>query len=379
MRQPKPGQNDLASLYPHLAAQWHPDKNGSLTPDQVTPGSHRMVWWVCDKGHTWQAIVKSRVSGSGCPVCANRQLLTGVNDLETIHPELVRQWDPEKNAPLTPRDVTSVSYRKVWWRCGKGHSWQAAIRDRVNGGTGCPVCGGRIVAPGETDLAARFPEIAAQWHPTKNGRWTPEQVSPSSNRRIWWICDRGHEYQAPVYIRTSGSGCPYCAGKKVLSGFNDLATLAPEVAEQWHPTLNGSLTPDQITAGSHRKAWWICGEGHVWKAALYSRTGPKHQGCPYCAGIRVWPGFNDLTAREPEIARQWHPTLNGSLTPEQVMPGSHRMIWWQCREGHVWKAAIYSRTGTMRRGCPVCARKAKDRYAHVMEQQFEVKKHHSRE
>lgn len=258
-----PGQNDLASLYPHLAAQWHPAKNGSLTPSQVTPGSHRKVWWVCDKGHTWQAIVKSRVSGCGCPVCANRQLLTGVNDLETIHPELARQWDLEKNAPLTPRDVTSVSYRKVWWRCGKGHSWQAAIRDRVNGGTGCPVCGGRIVAPGETDLAARFPEIAAQWHPTKNGRWTPEQVSPSSNRRIWWICDRGHEYQAPVYIRTSGSGCPYCAGKKVLPGFNDLAALAPEVADQWHPTLNGSLTPEQITAGSHRKAWWICGEGYV--------------------------------------------------------------------------------------------------------------------
>ena len=81
-----------------------------------------------------------------------------------------------------------------------------------------------------------------------------------------------------------GSGCPYCAGRKVLPGFNDLATLAPDVARQWHPSLNGALTPQMVTAGSHRKAWWECQVGHVWQAVIYSRTGPKKCGCPICAG-----------------------------------------------------------------------------------------------
>ena len=81
-----------------------------------------------------------------------------------------------------------------------------------------------------------------------------------------------------------GSGCPYCGGRRVLAGFNDLATQAPEVAAQWHPTLNGNLTPSMVTAGSHRKAWWLCPLGHVWKAAVYSRTGKQKCGCPVCAG-----------------------------------------------------------------------------------------------
>ena len=82
----------------------------------------------------------------------------------------------------------------------------------------------------------------------------------------------------------SGSGCPYCAGRKVLPGFNDLATLEPKIAAQWHPTLNGGLTPDGVTVGCHRKVWWQCQEGHVWKAAIYSRAGPQKCGCPICAG-----------------------------------------------------------------------------------------------
>ena len=89
--------------------------------------------------------------------------------------------------------------------------------------------------------------------------------------------------QSPVSILW-GTGCPYCAGKRVIPGENDLASLYPEVAAQWHPTLNGTLTPDQVTAGSHRTAWWECPSGHIWKAIVYSRAGPQKCGCPVCAG-----------------------------------------------------------------------------------------------
>ena len=111
--------------------------------------------------------------------------------------------------------------------------------------------------------------IAAQWDRARNGTLTPEQVTPYSNRRVWWRCAQGHEWRAPVGGRTkAGSDCPYCTNRKVLAGFNDLATLEPDIAAQWHPTLNGAMTPDMVTLGSHQRVWWQCAEGHVWNAKM---------------------------------------------------------------------------------------------------------------
>jgi len=281
-----PGENDLASQHPDLASQWHPTKNRNRTPADVTVGSHYKAWWICEKGHEWQAVVKSRViGGTGCPVCTNRVLIPGENDLATTHPELARQWHPDRNGGLTPRDIVAGARRKVWWRCDRDHEWQATVLSRAYGGAGCPVCAGKAVIPGENDLASQFPAIASQWHPTKNGSLSPEGVTPYSNRKVWWRCSLGHEYTAAVSARTmNGSDCPYCAGHKVLAGFNDLATLEPKVAAQWHPTLNGTLTAEMVTVGSHRKVWWLCPEGHIWKAVIYSRAGPQKCGCPVCAG-----------------------------------------------------------------------------------------------
>lgn len=285
-RQVAPGENDLATRLPAIAAQWHREKNGSLTPDQVMPGSHQKVWWQCEQGHEWQAIVKSRAEGCGCPVCANRKILPGVNDLVTACPGLAEEWHPTKNGALRPQTLAPGTRRKVWWQCAQGHQWQATVASRACNGSGCPVCAGKQVCPGENDLASVYPNLAAQWHPTKNAPLTPSAVTPSSNRSIWWRCDRGHQWRAPVSQRTRAStGCPYCSGRRVLAGFNDLGTLAPLVAAQWAEDLNGTLTPDQVTVGSSRRVWWRCQEGHTWKAKIYSRTGKQGAGCPVCAGV----------------------------------------------------------------------------------------------
>lgn len=197
---------------------------------------------------------------------------------------LLTQWNTARNAPLTPQAVTYGSHKRVWWRCERGHGYEAMVSARV-WGSGCPYCAGRRVQAGENDFAARFPRLAAQWDPDKNGDLTPDQVTESSNRRVWWLCDRGHSYRTTVAHRArSNSGCPYCTGRKVLPGFNDLATLYPAVAAQWHPTLNGTLLPTQVTAGCRRKVWWLCPENHTWKAVIYSRTGTQQSGCPVCAG-----------------------------------------------------------------------------------------------
>nr|WP_279287649.1 zinc-ribbon domain-containing protein [Lawsonibacter celer] len=197
---------------------------------------------------------------------------------------LLEQWDAARNAPYTPEMVSYGSRLKVWWRCEQGHEWQSLVKSRTDG-CNCPVCTNRMLLTGENDLASRFPEVAVQWDTEKNDGLTPEQVTLFSNRVVWWRCGRGHSYRAAVGARTnSGSSCPYCAGKKVLAGFNDLRTLEPQVAAQWHPTLNGALTAEMVTPNSHKRVWWLCAQGHAWKAVVYSRAGANKCGCPVCAG-----------------------------------------------------------------------------------------------
>lgn len=280
-----PFSKSLATEFPELMKEWHPTLNADVSPEELLPGTHRKVWWKCSNGHEWSAQIKARVNGTGCPVCSNRRVLAGENDLATTHPEIAAQWHPTKNGTRTPRSVVSGHHAKVWWRCPKGHEWQATILSRTTTGNGCPVCAGKVVIPGQNDLASAYPAIASQWHPTKNGTLTPEQVTSFSNRKAWWVCDKGHEYYAIISHRVqNASDCPYCSGRKVLAGFNDLATIEPKIAEQWHKELNGDLTPQMVTIGSHKKVWWQCAEGHIWKAIIYSRTGARKTGCPVCSG-----------------------------------------------------------------------------------------------
>lgn len=281
-----PGFNDLATTHPVLASEWDTEKNGTLTPQQVSAGSGIKVWWICKKGHSWKARIASRVGGCSCPVCANRIIVPGFNDLITTHPAVASEWNYEKNGDLTPKKISYGYDKKVWWRCALGHEWQATPKTRVRMATGCPVCAGRVALTGYNDLKTQYPLIAAEWNYEKNAPLTPEQVVAGSNRTVWWRCSLGHEWRAAVVYRTLGTNqCPYCTGNKVLAGFNDLATKEPEIAAQWHPTLNGELLPTQVTAGTRCRVWWICPEGHIWRTAVANRTNAKKRtGCPVCAG-----------------------------------------------------------------------------------------------
>lgn len=267
-----------------LLAQWS-GQNAPLTPQTVGHASRRKVWWRCENGHTWQAAVCNRTAGYGCPVCAGRIAKPGENTLADRFPALAQEWDFQKNAPLTPSQVMPGSTRRVWWLCANGHSWKTRVSARTSAGSGCPVCAGKLVQAGETDLSSRFPVLAAQWDFEKNAGVRPSDLTAYSNRRVWWRCEKGHSYMAAVSARVrTSSGCPYCAGRKVLPGFNDLATKKPLVAAQWDFDLNGDLTPQLVSAGSRNKVWWRCSQGHCWRAAIYARTAAKGTECPVCAG-----------------------------------------------------------------------------------------------
>lgn len=284
-RRTLPGTGSLADRFPLLASEWDAEKNLPLTPETTSYGSHRLVWWCCPNGHSYRSTVKSRAQGTACPYCAGRAVLAEENSLAARFPDLAREWDGEKNGVLTPSHVLPGTHRKVWWRCEHGHSWRAAVFSRTQNHSGCPVCTGRQTLPGENDLEALYPHLAAQWDEAKNGTLRPSDVTAGSNRRVWRRCEKGHSFCAVIAQRVQGgSGCPYCTNRKVLQGFNDLATVQPLIGGQWHESLNGALTPEMVTAGSHKKVWWICPHGHVWKAAIYARTGAQQSGCPVCAG-----------------------------------------------------------------------------------------------
>ncbi len=150
-------------------------------------------------------------NGTGCPYCSGK-IASEENNLKLKVPELCKEWHPTKNGELTPEKVTSRSAKKIWWTCTQGHEWQATVYHRVIGKTGCPYCSGRKPTL-ERTLAAKHPNLIQEWHPIKNGNLTPEQVSFGSSKKVWWICSKGHEWQAQVCNRNKGTKCPYCYEK----------------------------------------------------------------------------------------------------------------------------------------------------------------------
>jgi hypothetical protein len=202
-------------------------------------------------------------------------------------PAVARQWHPTKNGSLRPKDFVPGSNRRVWWACPKGpdHVWQASIRNRVLERCGCPFCGGKRVSV-TNSLATLFPELAAQWHPTKNAPLTPRDVRANSRIRFFWRCPAGpdHEWQAPLFYRTRlRLGCPCCGGRQ-LSVTNSFATQHPHVALYWHPTKNAPLMPWQLFSSDARRVWWQCDQKHEWQAQVTNRA-KKRGGCPICHSL----------------------------------------------------------------------------------------------
>ena len=195
-------------------------------------------------------------------------------DLASQYPEIAVEWDYELNGDLTPSMVTTQSNRKVWWQCKKcGQRWEATIYSRVNG-NGCPYCGGKRPIPGETDLATLRPDLVEEWDYELNGDLTPSMVTAHSNKKVWWQCKKcGQRWETTINHRVNGDGCPYCAGRRPIPGQTDLATLRPDLVEEWDYERNINLAPGTISAFSDRKAWWRCSVcGRNWKARINDRS-----------------------------------------------------------------------------------------------------------
>lgn len=210
-------------------------------------------------------------------------------------------------------------------------------------------------------MATVAPEIAAEWNYEKNGDLTPSMVAQASGKKVWWKCKKGHEYQRVIGARTNqGQGCPYCSGKQVLPGFNDLLTTNPTLAAEWDYDNNNGKTPRDYTRGSHFKAWWKCSKcGYSWQATIHARN--RGTNCPVCCGHVVWVGHNDLSTINPSLAEEWNYEKNGDILPENVTAFSGKRVYWTCKRcGNVWKTSVANRSsGT---GCPECLKEYKSSF-----------------
>ena len=198
-----------------------------------------------------------------------------------------------------------------------------------------------------------YPHLVKEWHPTKNGELTPNDFTHGIEKNVWWLCPKGHSYEATPNHRTQKTyphGCPYCSGRRVGED-NNLLFLFPEIAKEWHPTKNKGLSPEDFTYGSHKEVWWLCPSGHAYEASLSNRA--FGTGCPYCSGNRV-NSENSLAAKRPDLVAEWHPTKNGQLTPHDVTAGSDKVVFWQCARGHVWERSVHHRKRIKGIGCPEC-------------------------
>ena len=185
------GYNDLATTHPHLLNEWDFEKNKDLTPYTLSSGSSKKVWWMCEKGHSWEAHIHTRAKGIGCPVCSNKLLYAGYNDLKTNNPSLAAEWDYDKNTPVLPSEVLYGTNKKYWWTCKKGHSWSASVSSRQKG-IGCPIC--------SKEKRVSFPEKAIYFYVKKifddvqeNVRLTEikNKVNSTSLDLVVYFCKKG--------------------------------------------------------------------------------------------------------------------------------------------------------------------------------------------
>ena len=289
------------------------------------------------------------------------------------YPTLKKEFNKKKNN-IDPKYISSRSNIKFYWKCKKGHEWQVAPTTRFlyspeyktkykNRGkrsqihSKCPYCMNKFTDKSNC-LETLYPKISKMWSKIKNEE-TPDQVNALSQKKFWWICKKGHEFEKEVYQVVKQNG--FCGGcgkedgtfKTFVTKENSLAAIAPDIAKQWHPTKNGKIKPENLIAHGHKKYWWKCEKGpdHEFKQSINDKV-KENIGCPFCSYRKVGK-TNNLEHMYPNIAKQWHPTKNGKTKPEDVPGHSQKNVWWKCNRNHEWQALINSRTRNGH-GCRKC-------------------------
>lgn len=265
----------LAIRFPELIKEWHPNKNGKLTPWDVTYGSSKKVWWRCKYGHEWMASVAKRsMEKRRCPFC----LWPGCSVADK---EFIKEWDYKKNKNIDPHCVSCYSDEKFHWKCEHGHEWMATPRKRTKG-RGCHYCSGWSTSLEKSIFYLR-PDLMKLWDYDKN-KISPKTVSVSSGRKVCLKCKKNHEWVAVVANISKGIGCPVCSGRNATPSDN-IVVRRPDLMKEWDYDENKNIDPYGLKQSSGKIVGWECHKGHKWRASLHARS--AGHGCPSCKKYEI--------------------------------------------------------------------------------------------
>ena len=412
----------MIQTHPELLKEWDYNLN-EITPDSISWHYSKKVYWVCRKGHVFCSAPNRRARlGVGCPTCAkeggtsfpeqsiyyyldsvipteNRYIYKGVEiDIYIPSLKLGIEYDgkyyhnskkscikeTKKDNFLKGEGVRLIRIKEcddcrvvkniIYTIPTKKHENLKSVisiilhmigieqdididpnRDRI------AILEKYIVNEKKNSIVVKLPEVAKQWDYEKNGKIKPEFIRAASNVKFWWKCEKGHSWEATVASRANGNGCPYCSGKVLLVGENDLQSQNPELAKEWNFNRNGELSPDKITVRNGKKVWWKCAKcSHEWKTSVAHRSEGK--GCPKCGKIKnhnsryrtILEKSGSFAQTSPELLLEWNYEKNQSLDPNTLTRVSGKKVWWKCNKcGHQWEAIISNRV-KRGSGCPIC-------------------------
>ncbi|HDX9630596.1 TPA: zinc-ribbon domain-containing protein [Bacillus cereus] len=241
-------ENKLINAFPKLAKEWHPTKNSKLTPNDVSYGSEKYIWWKCSKGpdHEWEMTVYARKKGGKCPFCLNRKVSV-TNNLKTLYPEIAKDWDYKNNKGIKPEDILAGTVQRANWKCYKcNHTWITKVSKRTNEGSGCPKCAKKVDRKPDA-FVNKFPELMKEWDYKKNKELDPAHYHYRSAKKVFWKCiDCSYEWESMIKSRTihNEAGCPKC---------HSIFTLFPEIAGEWSFEKNKGISIFETVPGSEKK------------------------------------------------------------------------------------------------------------------------------
>ena len=345
------GDKTLAETHPQLAAEWDYKKNGELTPYNVTSHLHKRVNWICHKGHHWHQFVSVRANlNVGCPHC-KKEWGTSFPE-QAIYFYLRKVTNAQNRYIFKGEEIdiylgdkewnTAIEYDGAYYHSTLKSQNREKKKNQILADNGIKLI--RIKEGDNNNVSNGI--IYVKYQNDHNYlKWVINE--------IFKLCDK-EEYIEQLDIDIERDRNQIYALYIQSEKENSIVARIPEVAKQWDYEKNGDIKPEYIPCTSHKKFYWRCEKGHSWKAEVNSRF--MGHGCPYCAGIILSPGENDLLSQNPGLVKEWDYDRNGDLTPDKITVNNSKRVWWVCKTcGHHWAVGVAHRNKG--EGCPKCADK----------------------
>ena len=370
----KPGINDLQTKCPELAKEWHPTKNGELTPNNITYKSGKKVWWLCPKGHEYQARPNDRVEdNTKCPICSSRRGTSFPEQtlyfyVKKLYPDAISRYkDIFKNGMELDIYIPSIKVGIEY----DGLNWHKTDEQHQREIKKYKLCReNEIILLRVKDAKADYwIDVASKFFWIRNQKRI-EDIQNTIQEVLDYLDPKTNMFTKIPFNPKLHSDVivDFDKDKKEISKYltdidNSIVVTNPEMAKQWDYEKNNPLIPEMFSKGSNDKVWWICTIcGKSYKTSINHKNRYDSKCCPNCANVESGKKFTKLKVKEvgslldtnPILAREWHPTKNGNLTPNDITAGRFKKVWWLCPKcGYEWHASPNNRNKGI--GCPHCS------------------------